>query len=118
MKSLILKIFTSLGNRQFIRVYTDRGSHFSIYQQFNVEVRWKSHHRKNGVEHHYETNHKLYDKIMDEERIVKVEQFHQGLSVCIFPVQPSIMCYLPKLALSHQNFENSCTKQQIDTVRD
>ncbi len=44
---------------------------------------------------------------MDEERKRKVEQFLRGVSVCIFPVWPSIIFWLLKSALSHQNFVSS-----------
>ncbi len=49
-----------------------------------------------NVKRLYETNHEFYGKFMDEERT----RFHRGLSVCIFPVQPSIKYLLPDLALS------------------
>ncbi len=58
-----------------------------------------------NVERHFDPNHKSHE-FMGEERKHKVEQFQQPLCVCISPVWPSIICYLPKLALSHQNFEN------------
>ncbi len=43
----------------------------------------------------------------------KFEQFKQHLYVCIFPVRPSITCWLTKLALSHQNFENPWCKCKV-----